>query len=355
MAVRGFFSTPGPLVGAWALVLLVVFGGALTLELTYQDPSAPVLPEPTAEVRVPAQEPVQRTRPAVSGSEILQSEEAIAEAEVASEIQRSRRAAAGLTESSEYGPLPRRAADGREPWQVYARPFAVDPSTSYIAIIITGLGLNRSVTDSAIDLLPPEVTLAFSPYGSHLDVYTRQAAETGHETLLMVPMEPLEYPNDDPGPETLLTSLSPKDNRERLHKVMASFTGYVGAINDMGSRFTASREAIEPVLSELRSRGVMFVDARTTRFTVAARSADSLGTVRAFNNRFIDNTAAAESIDRQLEDLETLAKAVGFAVGIGRAYPVTIERVIAWSDLLAQKDIELAPITAAANRQIINQ
>ena len=52
--------------------------------------------------------------------------------------------------------------------------------------------------------------------------------------LLQVPMEPFDYPDNDPGPQTLLTSLDAGQNIDRLHWLMSRFQGYVGIVNYHG-------------------------------------------------------------------------------------------------------------------------
>lgn len=250
-----------------------------------------------------------------------------------------------LVEEGPYGPIPV-TRGGRQPWRVHAREYSDTTNRPRIAIVISGLGLNRRTTEDAITNLPADVTLAFSPYGQDLQTWAVEARRAGHELLVMVPMEPLDYPVNDPGPHSLLTSLSPAENIDKLHYVMSRFGNYVGLMNDMGSRFTASEESLRPLMSDLQRRGVIFVDARTTGATIIPGVARSYGVPTVSNSRYIDNVAAGSEIDRYLEELEDLARARGSAVGIGRAYPVTIARVAAWSMTLAERGINLAPVTA---------
>ena len=86
-------------------------------------------------------------------------------------------------------------------------------------------------------------------------------------------MEPFDYPDNDPGPQTLLTSLAPQQNVDRLHWLMGRFQGYVGLINMMGARFTASEQAFAPVLQEAEKRGLIFVDDGSNPRSVAGRIA----------------------------------------------------------------------------------
>lgn len=236
-------------------------------------------------------------------------------------------------------------------WQRFARPFNADDPRPRVAVIVVELGLSSAATEAAIQHLPGPVTLAFSPYADGLEQWLNLARAAGHEVLLGLPMEPANFPLRDPGPRTLLTSLSPQQNLERLDWVLGRASGIVGVTNHMGSRFTASTDALRPVMLRLRDRGLMFVDARTTPRSVAAGLASSLGLARAINDRLIDEPAARLPIDTQLADVERVAKETGNAVAIGQPYPVTFERLNAWLPTLEGKGIALAPITALVNRQ----
>jgi polysaccharide deacetylase 2 family uncharacterized protein YibQ len=236
-------------------------------------------------------------------------------------------------------------------WQKYATPFNYDDARPRIAVVILDLGLSSAATEAAVQGLPATVTLAFSPYAENLNNWINQARAAGHEALLGLPMEPANFPARDPGPRTLLTSLSPRENLDRLDWVLGRVSGYVGVTNNMGSRFTASAEALRPVLTTLRDRGLVFVDARTTPRSVAASLATTLGLPRAINDRLIDQQAARIPIDAMLADVEKVAMETGNAVAMGQPYPVTLERLAAWLPTLESKGIALAPITAMLNRQ----
>ena len=81
------------------------------------------------------------------------------------------------------------------------------------------------------------VTFALAPYGADLEKLAERARANGHEVLLQVPMEPFDYPDNDPGPQTLLTSLTAEQNIDRLHWLMSRFQGYVGMIELHGRTF----------------------------------------------------------------------------------------------------------------------
>jgi len=256
-----------------------------------------------------------------------------------------------LLEKTAAGLLPRVAEDGTKPWQYYARPFPQDDARPRIAIVMTDLGLSATATDNAIDRLPGAVTFAFVPGVSGLQAMIDRARTDGHEALLTVPMEPVGYPRNDPGPGTLLLEFSDERNRERLHGAMAAATGYVGLTSTTGTAFLSRAANLQPVLAEVHRRGLVFVDARPVADSQATRLASQLGLPRAVSDVLIDRVASSAGIDAQLKELERLALANGAAVGYAQTYPVTVERLATWAAGLREKGIVLAPVTAVVNRQ----
>lgn len=258
-----------------------------------------------------------------------------------------------LIKKSNFGLLPVISPTGKLPWRTYARPF-IDPlNRPRIAIIMSEMGMSQSATKTAIQNLPGAVTLSFNPYARELQGWIEQARAAGHEVLLQLPMEPIGYPNNDPGPHSLLTSLTDKENLKRLEWMLGRFTGYSGVTNQMGSRFTSSASDIEPILQILKSRGLAFLDGRTSAKSVAGKVATQLGMPVAINNRFLDNKADRANIDARLADLERIARYTGTAIGVAYPYPVTMERLTVWAQTLNRKGFVLAPLSATANRQEI--
>lgn len=256
-----------------------------------------------------------------------------------------------LVEASRFGKLPRVAPDGRKAWQAYARPFDANDQRPRIAVILGNLGLSGAATEAAIQTLPAAVTLSFSPYARGLDQWIALARAAGHEVLLDLPMEPINFPANDPGPETLLTSLTAEQNRTRLRTLLGRVSGYVGVVNHMGSRFTTSAPHLRPILTELRDRGLLFVDSRSSLRSVAARTASELQLPRVINNRFIDAEASRDAIDARLAEIERIARVSGYALAIGQPFPVTLDRVGRWVRDLEDKGFALAPVSSMVNVQ----
>ena len=251
-----------------------------------------------------------------------------------------------ITSEGRYGPLPIRSADGKLPWKVYSRPFEAPTGTPRIAIVVTNMGLAEQPTLAAIQDLPGEVTLAFSPYSSRLAEWVPAARAAGHEVLLQLPMEPRSTEFNDPGNKALLTANSPEVNLDRMEWVLSRAEGYVGLTNLMGSRFTVSPKDMQPVLVAMDQRGLLYVDSRESPASIAGRLAVEMGLPAATNDRFIDAEAARGPIDNRLAQLEQLALARGSAVGFAADYPVAIERLRFWIDGLEDRGFVLAPVSA---------
>jgi uncharacterized protein len=258
----------------------------------------------------------------------------------------------GLWENTPNGQLPRLGPNGQTPWQVYARPFDWADFRPRIAIVIGGLGMSAPLTQGAIERLPSPVTLAFEPLGDRVVNWVDAARRDGHEVILSVPMEPIGYPRIDPGPNTLLTLLNAAENQRRLEVAMAKFPGFVGITTLSGSRLTASTEHLRPVVEILRNRGLILLDARVADRSTAAALATQMNVPRALVDTRLDDVPVAGLIDEHLASLERGARQNGVAVGLGFAEnPVTIDRIVFWSQTLEAKGIVLAPLTAVVNRQ----
>lgn len=259
--------------------------------------------------------------------------------------------AAGLVEDSAQGPLPRVAEDGRKPWQVYARPFPPTEKRPRIAIVMADMGLSGVTTGNALQQLPVGVTLAFVPYAERMGSWVERARGKGHEVMLAVPMEPIDYPRSDPGPRALLTALPPDRNIERLEWSLGKTVGYVGITSTTGGKLTANAEAMRTVMAAMKARGLLFLDARVTNRSVAFATAGEAGVPRAVVDRVIDRDLSRGAIDEQLHDLETIAKTNGVAIGLASPYPSTIERLGFWATGLSDRGAVLAPVSAVANLQ----
>jgi len=263
---------------------------------------------------------------------------------------------AGLVEDSQYGPLPKVAADGTRPLEAYARPsryaaIAATSAPARVAVLISGMGVSDAATGDAIKGLPAPISVAYGAYGRNLQDWVTKARAAGHEVLLQVPLEPMNYPENDPGPHTLLTTLPPAENMKRLQWLMSRFTGYVGVTNHMGAKFEAAQDAFLPVLEELKARGLLYLDDGSAQQSTAGQIAGVLGLDYSVANVQIDGVQSPADIAKALAKLEALAKERGCAIGVATANPATIKQLLEWAGKLEGKGIVLVPVSAAVRSQ----
>jgi polysaccharide deacetylase 2 family uncharacterized protein YibQ len=254
-----------------------------------------------------------------------------------------------LLEETEHGAIPRIAATGETPFQAYQTQ-SLTPATAdgkkLIAVIVTGLGLNETGTANAIDTLPASVTLAFAPYGTGLNRTVASARAGGHEILLEVPLEPFDYPESDPGPDTLLTGQAPRDNLDKLFNVMAKFGGYVGLINHMGARFTSSTADFAPIMEELGARGLGYIDDGSSNRSVATQLAAANSVQFGRADMWLDPVPSRSSVMEQLGALEQRATDSGQAIGVISALPISVQTLSEWASDVEKRGFAIVPVSA---------
>jgi len=252
-----------------------------------------------------------------------------------------------LIEASDTGPLPMRSADGRRPFDVYARPWS-GARGARVAIVIGGLAVSQTGTQAAIAKLPAEVTLAFAPQGNSIGRWMQAARQSGHEIVMQVPLEPFDYPNVNPGRNTLTVSASPDENLKNLHWALSRTTNYTGVMNYMGARFSSDASAMEPFMAELGKRGLAYIDDGSSARSLAPDLALKDGVPFAAGDMAIDAVQDRGEILKKLDSLEATARAKGSAIGIGSAFDITVDTVTSWIAEAKKRGIEIVPISAVA-------
>jgi hypothetical protein len=255
-----------------------------------------------------------------------------------------------LLQVTRHGAIPVIGPNGARASMVYAKPRTLSAAMKdfpRIAVVVTGLGISAAGTADAFKL-PTSMTFALSPYAADLEKLAEHARGDGHELLLQVPMEPFDYPNNDPGPQTLLTSLTPEQNVDRLHWMMARFRGYVGLVSYMGARFTSSEQAMAPVLHDASTRGLIYMDDGASTHSVASQVAGAQNMPFAKTDLVIDAVPTPKEIDHTLAQLELKARENGTAVGIAAAQPATIARIAQWAKQVESRGFVLVPISMIA-------
>ena len=232
-------------------------------------------------------------------------------------------------------------------WRRFAAAFDRKDPRPRIAIVITGLGLDGEATQRAVQSLPAAVTLSFTPYASDLNRWIAVARVDGHEVMLDLPMEPLDFPRSDPGPLALMTGAGDRENLEKLNDILGRGSSYIGVAASLGSRFAASEPDMRILLRALKTKGLIYLDNGSTQESMAPKLAADLGTAWVVNDRVLDDNQASDAVIRaRLAEVEGLALARGQAVAIARPYPQAVEQLARWARDLGERGFALAPVSA---------
>ena len=255
---------------------------------------------------------------------------------------------AALIEETPEGKLPVVAADGTRPVNRYARPWSGARGTR-IAIVIGGLGLSQTGTQRALNTLPEDITLAFAASGNSLFRWMPIARRGGHEILLQVPLEPFDYPENDPGRLTLVSRDSAAANLKRLHEAMGRMTNYTGIMNYLGGRFLADPEGLEPVMRDISSRGLLFLDDGSSAQSLSATYAKAFGAPHAFADVVLDQEVSKAAVLKKLDELERIALRKGSAIGVASAFNESVDAVTEWARAAQGRGIEIVGVSVLAD------
>lgn len=253
-----------------------------------------------------------------------------------------------LIELTDAGELPVVSTSGLRPVDFYARPWSGARGTR-IAIVIGGIGLSQTGSQKAIRELPEDITLAFAATGNSLQRWMQEARRKGHEIVLQVPMEPFDYPANDPGRGALLAEKTAATNIANLHQAMAQITNYTGIMNYMGARFLADDKAMDPIMRDIAKRGLMFLDDGSTARSLSGDFAKAIGFPHAYADVMIDAQVDRQAILAKLDELERIARRNGQAIGVGAAFDETIAVVAEWRNEAVARGIEFVGVSVLAN------
>jgi hypothetical protein len=214
-----------------------------------------------------------------------------------------------------------------------------------IAIVIDDLGDKEKISQELLrwDFPITFAILPFTPFSKRL---AGEAHRKGKEVILHLPMEPQGYPQIRPGEGVLLREMDAGRLLRQLSKDIEAVPYITGVSNHMGSRLMEDPEKMKIVFSELKRRGLFFLDSRTTPQTVGLQVAQSVGLKAMERSIFIDNSSTAEDIRGQLEQLIQLSLSKGKAIGIGHPHPSTLKSIKEMIPTLKEKGIELVPLSA---------
>ncbi|MDY0189417.1 MAG: divergent polysaccharide deacetylase family protein [Desulfuromonas sp.] len=217
-------------------------------------------------------------------------------------------------------------------------------TTPRIAIIIDDLGLNYKNSSAAIEL-PLAITCAIIPGEQHSTQIMELAHKHQHEIIVHLPMEPVNYPQNNPGQLALFTSQTAAEIVSTTQQLLRLIPYASGVNNHMGSAFTQEADKMDIVLEQIKARQLFFIDSLTIGSSVAYHEAQRLGVPTAQRDVFLDNERDVDKILLQLQHLISIATTDHSAIAIGHPYPETIAALTEFSAQLASLNIKVVPVS----------
>jgi polysaccharide deacetylase 2 family uncharacterized protein YibQ len=252
----------------------------------------------------------------------------------------------GLTRESNFGPVPNKSAGNA--LIAYRRPFTPQSGKRPVSLIIGGLGVNRRLTQDAIQTLPADVTLSFAAHSVGLQDWVNTAREDGHEVLIEIPMESKDFDPAEPGANRALrVSASTREMQRNLDWILSRSQGYAGVINFNGDVFLPRTDAAAPFIDHLSKTGLGFITDGS--FETPSLSALSKSTKQPFKSGYglIDPDPIPRVISARLLGLAKAAETESHPIGVGFGYSETLTEVQSWIGTLDAQGLQLAPATAA--------
>lgn len=255
-----------------------------------------------------------------------------------------------LVEKSEFGVVPKIGKGDKKPWKHYSKKFDLSSSKQMIAIVVSDLGNNQKTTDMALRL-PENISLSFSPYSKNLKEFIDYARVSGHEVLLNLPMEASNYPASDPGSLALMVSQNQEGNEKRLTQIMSQNFGYIGLLTPQDEVFSANTEIFKSLLKLVGDRGLALIIGKPPVKSETSKLIATSETANAVADTWVDEELTETAIEARLTLLEQTAKQNGYALGIARAYPITLKLIAKWVNGIEERGFTLVPASAIIGKK----
>jgi len=211
-----------------------------------------------------------------------------------------------------------------------------------VAIIIDDLGYQKEIAERILNLKFP-ITISVLPFLSDSQVVAKMAKEKGLTVLLHLPMEP-HNSNVNPGKGAIFSTMNGEEIRNKMLASLLEFPEADGINNHMGSKVTENKEIMRIVLSEIKKRGLFFIDSMTSPDSVGYKLSKEMSIKTAFRSVFLDNEQDVDYIRNQVSLLKEFAIRNGNAIAIGHPYCNTIDVLNELDILLEAEGVEIVKL-----------
>lgn len=215
-----------------------------------------------------------------------------------------------------------------------------------MAVIIDDFGLHSEELSKRFLNLPFPITAAIIPGKSEVKFLADYAIQQGKDILIHLPMEPKNYPFQDPGPGVILVHHSKKEIETNLQRALKSIPKAVGFNNHMGSRATEDPEVMHHVLKTIKELDKFFIDSQTTPHSVVLAVAKTLNCPTNVSAGFIDDVDEVRQIEAKLVQYAAMAKKNGSVIFIGHIRKRTLETLTRMIPQLQAEGMQIVSVSS---------
>ena len=198
------------------------------------------------------------------------------------------------------------------------------PAPARIALVLYGFGESGAAADSFFAMRLP-FAVAVVPGSRESDKVLQLARQRQREVVLHLPLEPLNYPRINPGPGTLLVTMSPRRIASTVRHHLDKAGAVTAVANHMGSLATQDMTMMTAIYGELKRRHIAFLHMTPAPGSVCKSLAADMGVDYAEPDAVLDHETrggSSAALDARWAAVLREAHDRGHLVIMARATPL---------------------------------
>ena len=224
-----------------------------------------------------------------------------------------------------------------------------------VAIVVYGFGEDAELA-AAFLALPAPFAVALPAGTRDSPGMFKAAREQGREVVLHIPLEPINYPQVDPGPGTILVTMKPPDIAHLVRHYLEQAGPVAAVANHMGSLATQDMTVMAAIFRELHRQRVPFLHVAPAAGSVCKALSSELGVAYAEPDAVIESEAKSarpEPLEKRWKSLLAEARTSGQLVVLVRATARTRTFLPAALDPKRLKGVSIVPLASLLRRPSI--
>lgn len=222
------------------------------------------------------------------------------------------------------------------------------PGHGRLALVLFGFGDDPTRAQEFF-VLPLAFAVALAPGAESSPELFRAARARGREVVLHLPLEPINFPQVNPGPGTILVTMKPLKIAGMLRRYLDEAGPVAAVANNMGSLATQDLTVMKTVYQELKRRHLPFLHVAPAVGSVCKPLAADLGVEYDQPDALIEAEARKDNpkaLDARWNEVLEEARAGRHMVVMLRATPLTRKWLPGALASTRLKDVGLVPLSS---------